>query len=87
MSFFDKKKTKWWEKEWQNMPEFVQNDKRSVKKITIHFESFDEIKEFSKLINRKITKKTKYIWFSEIAGKTKNRKRIRKVYKNVKDES
>lgn len=84
MSFFDEEQRKKWKKEWQGMPEFVQQDKRSIKKITIHFESLEEIEDFAKLIDRKITKKTKYIWASEIFSNIENRKKNKQVYKRIK---
>ena len=52
-----------WQKEWKNMPEFVQNKKEPYSKIIIRFENEKDLQEFAKLINQKLTKKTKSIWF------------------------
>lgn len=54
-----------WEKEWKDMPEFIQEDKGPVKQLIISFKNFDDYKEFSKLINQSLTKKTQSIWFPE----------------------
>lgn len=52
-----------WQKEWKDMPEFVQNKKEPYSKIIIRFENENDLQEFAKLINQKLTKKTKSIWF------------------------
>lgn len=51
------------EKEWVDMPEFVQKDKQPVKKIIVSFESYEDVLEFAKIIGFKVTNKTKSIWF------------------------
>ena len=52
-----------WEKEWDGMPEFVQDSKESIASVVIHFETEEDMDAFSKLIGRKITKKTKGVFF------------------------
>jgi hypothetical protein len=52
-----------WQKEWKDMPEFIQTKKEPYSKIIIRFESEKDLQEFAKLINQKLTKKTKSIWF------------------------
>jgi ADP-glucose pyrophosphorylase len=49
--------------EWVDMPEFVQDKKEPFMKIIVRFESEQDLKDFSKLIGQKLTKKTKSIWF------------------------
>jgi len=49
--------------EWHDMPEFVQDKKEPYAKIIFRFESEKDLIEFSKLINQKLTKKTKSAWF------------------------
>jgi hypothetical protein len=49
--------------EWKNMPEFVQQKQEPYSKLIIRFETQQDLEEFSKLINQKLTKKTKSIWF------------------------
>jgi hypothetical protein len=56
-----------WQEEWIDMPEFIQTKKDdSFYKITIRFKNEKDLNDFSKLINQKITNKTKSIWFPEI---------------------
>lgn len=51
--------------EWKDMPEFSQEDEEGCQKIVVHFKKIEDVKEFSSLINQKITEKTKSIWFPE----------------------
>lgn len=61
----------WWEKDWQDMPEFVQEDQSSYKAIIVHFESKQNMKAFAKLIGQKIGFKTQSIWYPKAEiGKT-----------------
>ena len=56
-----------WEKEWKGMPEYIQKKQDSeFHKITIRFETKEDLDNFSKLIDQKITNKTKSIWFPEL---------------------
>jgi len=52
-----------WEEEWTGMPEFIQDDLTSFRKIIVHFRNNDNVLEFSKLINQKITPKQPSLWF------------------------
>jgi len=52
-----------WVKEWQDMPEFNQHKNVAYQKIIISFKNENDVKLFADLINQKITKKTKSIWF------------------------
>ena len=45
------------------MPEFVQEKKEPYSKITIRFETEQDLNDFAKLINQKLTPKTKSIWY------------------------
>lgn len=59
--------TEEWKSEWINMPEFIQNkSEKPFAQITIRFKNEQDLKEFSKLINQTLTKKTKSIWFPQI---------------------
>lgn len=49
--------------EWQDMPEFQQEDKMSFRDIKVHFSSQAHIDEFAKLLQQTITDKTKYVWY------------------------
>jgi hypothetical protein len=55
-----------WREEWQGMPEFVQEDLTSKRKIIVHFRNDDDVKAFSHLIGQKITPKQKSLWFPEM---------------------
>ena len=52
-----------WKEEWQDMPEFVQENKESIKGVMVHFETPEDMDEFSKLVGRKVTMKTKGFFF------------------------
>lgn len=53
----------WRENEWIDMPEFIQTKQEEFAKIIVRFDDEKSLNEFSKLINQKLTKKTKSIWF------------------------
>lgn len=55
-----------WSKEWKNMPEFIQEDLTSYRKIVVHFRNKEDINCFSKLIGQKITEKQPSLWFPEM---------------------
>ncbi len=50
---------------WEGMPEFRQEDKTAYQSIHVHFKDQKAVDEFAKLVNQKITEKTKYIWIPE----------------------
>jgi hypothetical protein len=49
--------------EWQGMPEFVQEDLQPFQSIIVHFEKREDLDEFSKLVDQKLTYKTRSIWY------------------------
>lgn len=51
-----------WQDEWKEMPEFVQEKKEPFSKITVRFETQDDLESFAELIGQKLTPKTKSIW-------------------------
>jgi len=55
-----------WEKEWQGMPEFIQNDLSPFRTISVYFKNEQDMKAFSKLIAQKVTKNTKSIWYPKV---------------------
>ena len=55
-----------WKKEWQDMPEFVQEDLTPFQSIIIHFENKNDRNEFSELIKQKLTDKTKSIYYPKV---------------------
>lgn len=52
--------------EWKNMPEFVQEKQEPYAKIIVRFANKEDLEEFSKMIEQKLTQKTKSIWHPEL---------------------
>ena len=52
-----------WEKDWQDMPEFIQERKTPFQKIIVRFETKEDLDDFSKLIGHQLTVRTKAIWY------------------------
>jgi len=52
-----------WEKEWQDMPEFVQKDLTPYKSIKVHFETQADMLEFAKLVGQNIHYTTQSVWY------------------------
>lgn len=52
-----------WQAEWQGMPEFVQPSKESVMSLVVHFETFEDMREFAALVNARIVPTTKSLFF------------------------
>ena len=65
--------------DWVGMPEFVQEKKEPYKTLIVRFETEQDYNDFAKLIEQKLTPKTKRIWhpFKSHWGLEK------KVYKNA----
>lgn len=55
-----------WKKHWVGMPEYVQEDKKTYKTIYVHFRNQEDYEEFERLIDQKLTKKTKSIWYPKL---------------------
>ncbi len=55
-----------WKKHWIGMPEFIQDDNKSFKSLIVNFDTEEDYNEFSKLINQKLTNKTKSIRFPKL---------------------
>lgn len=51
---------------WFDMPEFKQKKNIEYQKITIRFNSKEDVESFARLINQKITPKTKSIWHPKL---------------------
>ncbi len=60
-TLFDKDENDW-NKEWKDMPEFIQEKKEPYSKIIIRFDSEEDLQDFARIINQKLTNKTKSIW-------------------------
>jgi hypothetical protein len=56
-----------WEKEWQDMPEFVQaKTDKPFAQIIFRFANEEDLKNFSNIIGQKLTNKTKSAWHPQI---------------------
>lgn len=51
--------------EWEDMPEYDQEDQMSYKSILVHFKNAKDYEDFKKFIGQDMTDKTKSIWFPE----------------------
>lgn len=59
-----------WEKLWVDMPEYHQEDLMPQQSIKVHFSCDKDREEFSKLVDQKITDKTKSVWYPELSPGT-----------------
>jgi hypothetical protein len=64
-----------WEDEWEDMPEYAQEDKEPFKTIHVKFENSEDMLAFSELIQQKIMLQTKGIWYP-----AHKRKKARGIY-------
>lgn len=55
-----------WRKHWKDMPEFEQEEDRPFKTIYVHFRTKEDYEEFAKVIDQKLTDKTKSIWHPKL---------------------
>lgn len=49
--------------DWDDMPEFVQEENEAYAKITVRIRNEEDLQEFIKLMDQNITPKTKSIWY------------------------
>ena len=52
-----------WRKEWKGMPEFIQEDLTSFRKIVVHFRCQEDVDNFAQLIKQPITPKQISLWY------------------------
>lgn len=64
MKLFDS--PEWWEEHWQGMPEFVQDDLSPFRTIMLHFKDREDMELFEKLVDQKIYRETKSIWYPKV---------------------
>jgi len=74
------------DKEWQGMPEFVQESQKPYQTLTIRFDSEEAVQEFSELIGQKLTNNTKSIWHPKLIRGQHSHKRYT-TDKQIEDES
>ncbi|MAH46751.1 hypothetical protein CMI37_13060 [Candidatus Pacearchaeota archaeon] len=53
--------------EWQGMPEFEQEDQSSYQAIHVHFRCREHVETFARLVEQKLSEKTRAIWYPEAA--------------------
>ena len=54
---------KLWEKEWQNMPEFISEKRKDYAEIIVRFRNKKDLKKFSRLISQNLNERTKSIYY------------------------
>ena len=64
-----------WTKEWVGMPQFDQEKQTPFAEMTIRFASKEDLDAFSKLIDQKLTPKTKSLWHPQL---------VRGIYSHLK---
>ena len=50
-------------REWQDMPEFIQEKQDPFAKVVFRFDSAEDLQNFSKLIGQNLTPHTKSAWY------------------------
>ena len=68
--FDDLDELTWWKKEWQDMPEYHQEDLEPIKQLIISFDSYEDYFSFGELINQNLTKQTKSVWHPKLKKTT-----------------
>jgi hypothetical protein len=61
--------------QWFGMPEFVQEKQKPYAELIVRFRNEEDLQKFAKLINQKLTLKTKSIWHPEIVRGIHSNKR------------
>ena len=73
-----------WHKEWQDMPEFSQEDLKPFQSVIVHFETKEDRQAFEELLAQQLTDSTKYIWYPEVeVGKFKNYRYVQEEKKDA----
>lgn len=56
-----------WEKEWEGMPEFKQQDLHPIQSVMVHFRNREDREQFAQLIEQRITDDTVSLWYPRMA--------------------
>ena len=51
--------------EWRDMPEFLQDNKKAYRTVYVHFVDQEAVDNFCKTTGKKMTDRTRYLWFPE----------------------
>lgn len=54
------------EEEWGELPGFKNDAQMGVKRLVVHFSTWDDVAEFAQLVNQPITENTSFIWFPAV---------------------
>lgn len=57
-----------WKKEWQGMPEFVQEKQRPFAQLIVRFRNQADLDDFARLIGQKLNAKSQCTWHPELVG-------------------
>jgi len=63
-------------REWVGMPEFVQEDREVYQTIIMRFANKKDVDKFAKRIKRRITPRTKSIYYSKLKFKGQDSNRV-----------
>jgi hypothetical protein len=75
MNLFSENQKTEWQKEWEGMPEFVQEKQKPYQELKIRFRNEQDLQDFAELIGQKLTKKTKSLWFPKLIRGINSNKR------------
>jgi ParB-like chromosome segregation protein Spo0J len=49
--------------EYEGMPEYSAEDEMGVRRLIVHFRTYEDVKEFAKVIGQSFSEKAKFVWF------------------------
>jgi len=64
-----------WSLHWGGMPELVQEDLTSARKLIVHFRSEEDVQAFAELIQQEISARQPSLWFPAMANRVASDKR------------
>ena len=63
--------------EWEDMPEFIQDDLQPYRSIIIHFGEEKHVEEFFKLLDQPYSEKVRYLWHPQLIREDNESKRYK----------
>jgi len=63
--------------EWEDMPEFIQDDLQPYRSIIMHFGEEKHVKEFFKLLDQPYSEKARYLWHPQLIHEDNESKRYK----------
>ena len=64
-----------WEKEWRDMPEFIQEKQEPYAKLIVRFANDKDLQEFADMIGQNLNAKSKSIWHPKLVRGINSKKR------------